>query len=133
MQEPKVVEEEEIVGESDDEVEVKHVTKKDIIKAESDEDTDSYSSDEEMDEDAIQRRRDLMRQKTALKAQAGMTAQEIPAKEEEKSGGEDEEEEESSEEETDSEEEEGARLKPVFVRAKDRLTIQVFCIRQNMS
>ena len=55
---------------------------------------------------------------------AGMTAQEILAKEEEKSGGEDEEEEESSEEETDSEEEEGARLKPVFVRAKDRLTIQ---------
>ena len=126
MQEPKVVEEEEMVGESDDEVEVKHDTKKDIIKAESDEDTDSYSSDEEMDEDAIQRRRDLMRQKTALKAQAGMTAQEILAKE-------DEEEEESSEEETDSEEEEGARLKPVFVRAKDRLTIQVFCIRQNMS
>ena len=126
MQEPKVVEEEEMVGESDDEVEVKHDTKKDIIKAESDEDTDSYSSDEEMDEDAIQRRRDLMRQKTALKAQAGMTAQEIPAKE-------DEEEEESSEEETDSEEEEGARLRPVFVRAKDRLTIQVFCIRQNMS
>ena len=131
MQEPKVVEEEEMVGESDDEVEVKHDTKKDIIKAESDEDTDSYSSDEEMDEDAIQRRRDLMRQKTALKAQAGMTAQEILAKEEEKSGG--EEEEESSEEETDSEEEEGARLRPVFVRAKDRLTIQVFCIRQNMS
>merc|ERR1719357_189751 len=65
-----------------------------------------------------------MRQKAALKAQAGMTAQEILAKEEEKSGGEDEDEEETSEEETDSEEEEGARLKPVFVRAKDRLTIQ---------
>merc|ERR1719242_1539586 len=100
------------------------MTPRRIIKAESDEDSDSDSSDEEMDEDAIQRRRDLMRQKAALKAQAGMTAQEILAKEEEKSGGEDEEEEESSEEETDSEEEEGARLKPVFVRAKDRLTIQ---------
>jgi len=124
VQEPEVVEEEEMVAASDDEVEVKHDTKKDIIKAESDEDSDSDSSDEEMDEDAIQRRRDLMRQKAALKAQAGMTAQEILAKEEEKSGGEDEEEEESSEEETDSEEEEGARLKPVFVRAKDRLTIQ---------
>jgi len=125
VQEPEVVEEEEInMGGSDEEVEVKHDTKKDIIKAESDEDSDSDSSDEEMDEEAIQRRRDLMRQKAALKAQAGMTAQEILAKEEEKSGGEDEEEEESSEEETDSEEEEGARLKPVFVRAKDRLTIQ---------
>jgi len=40
-------------------------------------------------------------------------------------GPEDEEEGETSDEETDSEEEEaGARLKPVFVRAKDRLTIQ---------
>merc|ERR1719447_1196792 len=125
VQEPEVVEEEEMnMGGSDEEVEVKHDTKKDIIKAESDEDSDSDSSDEEMDEEAIQRRGDLMRQKAALKAQAGMTAQEILAKEEEKSGGEDEEEEESSEEETDSEEEEGARLKPVFVRAKDRLTIQ---------
>merc|ERR1719470_578055 len=79
-----------------------------LLKAESDEDSDNGSSDEEMDEEAIQRRRDLMRQKAALKAQAGMTAQEILAREEE----------------TDSEEEEGARLKPVFVRAKDRLTIQ---------
>ena len=82
--EREVVEEEEMVRESDDEVEVKHDTKKDIIKAESDEDSDSDSSDEEMDEDAIQRRRDLMRQKAQLKAQAGMTAQEILAKEEEK-------------------------------------------------
>lgn len=53
-----------------------------------------------------------------------MVAQEALPKEEERSGAEDEEEEESSEEETDSEEEAGARLKPVFVRAKDRLTIQ---------
>merc|ERR1712168_845526 len=44
-------------------------------------------------------------------------------KEDEKSGP-DSDEEETSEEETDSEDEEGARLKPVFVRAKDRLTIQ---------
>ena len=84
MQEREVVEEEEMVGELDDEVEVKHDTKKDIVKAESDEDTDSYSSDEEMEEGAIQRRRDLMRQKAAMKAQAGMTAQEILAKEEER-------------------------------------------------
>ena len=39
-----------------------------------------------------QRRRELMRQKAQLKAQAGMTGQEVLAKEEEKSGGEDEEE-----------------------------------------
>ena len=53
----------------------------------------------------------------------GVKQEELLAKEEEKSGS--EEEEDSSEEETDSEEEEQeARLKPVFVRAKDRLTIQ---------
>ena len=45
-------------------------------------------------------------------------------KEEEKSGPEESDEEETEESETDSEEEEGARLKPVFVRSKDRLTIQ---------
>jgi len=117
LQEPEVVEEEEVEEEKVD-------TKKDIIKAESDDDTDSDSSEEEMDEEQMQRRRDLMRQKAALKAQAGMVAQEALPKEEERSGAEDEEEEESSEEETDSEEEAGARLKPVFVRAKDRLTIQ---------
>ena len=77
MQEREEVEEEEMVGESDDEVEVKHDTKKDIVKAESDEDTDSYSSDEEMEEGAIQRRRDLMRQKAALKAQAGLEIDQI--------------------------------------------------------
>ena len=73
-----MVEEEEMnMGGSDEEVEVKHDTKKDIIKAESDEDSDSDSSDEEMDEEAIQRRRDLMRQKAALKAQAGLEIDQI--------------------------------------------------------
>ena len=78
-----------------------------------------------MDEDAILRRRELMRQRALAKAQIGIGQEEIMDKEEEKSGGsdeEEEEEEESSEEETtDSEEEEGARLKPVFVRKKVRM------------
>merc|ERR1719228_96080 len=65
-----------------------------------------------------------MRQKAIAKAQMGAKTEEVLEKEEEKSGPESEDEEETSEEETDSEEEEGARLKPVFVRAKDRLTIQ---------
>lgn len=73
-----------------------------------------------MDDEAIVRRRELMRQRALAKAQIGLGQEEIMDKEDEKSGAsEEEEEEESSEEETtDSEEEEGARLKPVFVRKK---------------
>jgi len=120
VQEPEVVEEMETEAEQMD-------TKKDIIKPESDDEDsdDSDSSDEEMDEDAIIRRRELMRQRALAKAQMGVKQEEVLEKEEERSGPEDEEEGETTEEETDSEEEEqGARLKPVFVRAKDRLTIQ---------
>jgi len=120
VQEPEVVEEMETESEQMD-------TKKDIIKPESDDEDsdDSDSSDEEMDEDAIIRRRELMRQRALAKAQMGVKQEEVLEKEEERSGPEDEEEGETTEEETDSEEEEqGARLKPVFVRAKDRLTIQ---------
>merc|ERR1711936_469224 len=58
VQEPEVVEEMETEAEPMD-------TKKDIIKADSDDEDsdDSDSSDEEMDEDAIIRRRELMRQR----------------------------------------------------------------------
>eukprot|EP00094_Tigriopus_californicus_P005236 TCALIF_05049-PA protein Name:"Similar to MFAP1 Microfibrillar-associated protein 1 (Bos taurus)" AED:0.05 eAED:0.05 QI:168/0.75/0.8/1/1/1/5/1455/463 len=63
---------------------------------------------------------------TALaKAQIGIGQEEIMDKEEEKSASEEDDEEETTEEETtDSEGDEGARLKPVFVRKKDRLTVQ---------
>ena len=119
VQEPEIVEEMKIEDEDED-------NKDDIIKEESeddDDDSDDSDSDDEMDEQAVQRRRDLMRQRAIAKAQMGVKQEELLAKEEEKEGS--EEEEESSEEETDSEEEEQeARLKPVFVRAKDRLTIQ---------
>ncbi len=80
-----------------------------------------------MDEEAIQRRRDLMRQRALAKAQIGLGPEEVMEKEEEKEGaGKDSDDEETSEEETtDSEdEEEGAMLKPVFVRKGDRLTVQ---------
>ena len=117
VQEPEIVEEMKIEDEDN---------KDDIIKEESeddDNDSDDSDSDDEMDEQAVQRRRDLMRQRAVAKAQMGVKQEELLAKEEEKEGS--QEEEESSEEETDSEEEEQeARLKPVFVRAKDRLTIQ---------
>jgi len=117
--EPEVVEDEEVED-----------RKPKIVKEESeeeeeedDESEDTDSSDEDLDEDAIARRRELMRQRALYRAQAGEVLEEVMTKEEEKSGP-DSDEEETSEEETDSEEEEGARLKPVFVRAKDRLTIQ---------
>lgn len=78
-----------------------------------------------MDEEAIQRRRELMRQRALAKAQIGLGQEEIMDKEEEKSASEDEEEEETTEEETtDSEGDEGARLKPVFVRKKVHKTFE---------
>merc|ERR1719383_53426 len=115
VQEPEGVDEEE----SERKVKVEKQESEDSDESEE----DSDSSDEELDEDAIARRRELMRQRALYKAQAGDAPEEVMRKEDEQSGPESEEE-ETSEEETDSEEEEGARLKPVFVRAKDRLTIQ---------
>merc|ERR1712029_35487 len=120
VQEPEIVEEMKIEDE-DEQMD----TKDDIIKEESEEESDDSDSDDddEIDEETVTRRRELMRQRAIAKAQMGVKQEELLAKEEEKSGS--EEEEDSSEEETDSEEEEQeARLKPVFVRAKDRLTIQ---------
>jgi microfibrillar-associated protein 1 len=67
-----------------------------------------------------------MRQRAQARAQIGVGQEEILEKEDEKAevSAEEEVEETSEEESTDSEEEEGARLKPVFVRKKDRLTVQ---------
>merc|ERR1719216_863017 len=89
-------------------------------------DDSDTSGDDEMDEAAVQRRRELMRQRSLARAQIGVGQEEIMEKEDEQAEiSEEEEGEETSEEETtDSEEEEGARLKPVFVRKKDRLTVQ---------
>ena len=121
VQEPEIVEEMKKEEEDED-----RDVKDDIIKEESEDSSDDDSEDDdddEMDEDTVTRRRELMRQRAIAKAQMGMKQEELLAKEEERSGSDDEE--DSSEEETDSEEEEQeARLKPVFVRAKDRLTIQ---------
>ncbi|KAG0725637.1 Microfibrillar-associated protein 1 [Chionoecetes opilio] len=80
--------------------------------------SDSESEDE-VDEDELAVRRLNLRQRALMKVQQ---QEELLGKEEE--GSEESSEEESSEysEETDSEEE-GPRLKPVFVRKKDRVTI----------
>eukprot|EP00117_Sycon_ciliatum_P026078 scpid79785/ scgid21490/ Microfibrillar-associated protein 1 len=78
------------------------------------------SDDEDMDDEAMEKRRELLRQR----ARERNAEEEVLQVEEEKFD-EDEEEEESSEYEeyTDSEDETGPRLKPVFVRKTDRLTI----------
>jgi len=85
----------------------------------------SSSGEEDLDDDGIQRRRELMRQRALARAQIGMGQEEVMAKEDEKAVSEESDSEETTEEETtDSEQEEGARFKPVFVRKRDRLTVQ---------
>jgi len=75
---------------------------------------------EDLNEDDIEHRRMIARQKAVVKQKE----EELLAREEEKET-EDEEDEEASEYEeyTDSEEDTGPRLKPVFVSQKDRITI----------
>ncbi|XP_013417150.1 microfibrillar-associated protein 1 [Lingula anatina] len=77
--------------------------------------------EEELDEEEIERRRALLRQK----ARQRQEEDEVMEVEDENKEGESEEESSEYEEFTDSEDEEtGPRLKPVFVRKKDRVTIQ---------
>ena len=49
---------------------------------------DSSSGDEDLDDEGIQRRRELMRQKALARAQIGMGQEEVMAKEDEKSASE---------------------------------------------
>lgn len=76
---------------------------------------DDEASEEELSDGEIERRREALKHKIAKSHKE----EEYLKKEEELSSSEEEE----SEEYTDSEEETGPRLKPVFVRKKDRVTI----------
>ncbi|KAG1688945.1 Microfibrillar-associated protein 1 [Nymphon striatum] len=79
------------------------------------------SDEEELDEEEIERRRMLLR----LKAKERKDEEVLEMEEEAKSAAEESEEESSEYEEyTDSEEENGPRLKPVFVKKRDRITVQ---------
>ena len=86
--------------------------------------SDSSSDNEDLDDEGIENRRKLMRQKALAIKDLGVGQEEVMAKEDEKEASEeeDDEDETTEESETDSENEEGARLKPVFVRKQDRLT-----------
>ncbi|XP_076471038.1 microfibrillar-associated protein 1-like [Babylonia areolata] len=81
---------------------------------------DDEEEEEELDEEEIERRRAFRRQRALQRRDE----EEVMDVEEEKSEGETEEESSEYEECTDSEEETGPRLKPVFVRKKERVTIQ---------
>lgn len=84
------------------------------------EEEESSEEEEELDEEEIERRRLLLRQRM----QQRQEEEEVLEVEEEKVEGESEEESSEYEEYSDSEEETGPRLKPVFVRKRDRITIQ---------
>ncbi|XP_037087060.1 microfibrillar-associated protein 1-like [Pollicipes pollicipes] len=90
----------------------------------SDEESDSGDSEEDLDDDEIVKKREMLRERAMAKAKREEELMEV--EEEKKSEDEEEEEEDSSEYEeyTDSEEETGPRLKPVFVRKQDRITVQ---------
>ncbi|WAR02919.1 MFAP1-like protein [Mya arenaria] len=82
-------------------------------------DDDESSEEEELDDEEIEKRRNLLRQRALQRKQE----EEVLDIEDDKVGESDEESSEY-EEYTDSEEETGPRLKPVFVRKKDRFSVQ---------
>ncbi|XP_053385164.1 microfibrillar-associated protein 1-like [Mercenaria mercenaria] len=82
-------------------------------------DDESSEEEEELDDEEIERRRNLLRQRALQRKQE----EDILDLEDEKPGESDEESSEY-EEYSDSEEETGPRLKPVFVRKKDRFSVQ---------
>ncbi|KAF0301373.1 Microfibrillar-associated protein 1 [Amphibalanus amphitrite] len=111
----------ELVEESDEDEDMEEEQQRRRVS--SDEESDS-DEEEDLDDDEIVRKREMLRQKALAKAKKEEELMEV--EEEKKSEDEQEEEEDSSEYEeyTDSEEETGPRLKPVFVRKQDRITVQ---------
>lgn len=78
------------------------------------------SEDEDLSDTEIERRRDALKQRVLSKKEAD---QELFHEEDEEKTGNSSEDSSEYEEYTDSEEETGPRLKPVFVRKKDRITV----------
>ncbi|XP_067655211.1 microfibrillar-associated protein 1-like [Haliotis asinina] len=129
---------ERVVDDSDDEDDrvARHrreVIEPEIIQYMSEDDDDrgrgkdeeeSSEEEEELDDEEIERRRALLRQRALQRREDEVEQEEVLGREDEKSEGESEEESSEYEEYTDSEEETGPRLKPVFVRKRDRITIQ---------
>uniref|UniRef100_A0A3Q2CDG6 Microfibril associated protein 1 n=1 Tax=Cyprinodon variegatus TaxID=28743 RepID=A0A3Q2CDG6_CYPVA len=87
---------------------------------EREESSEDEEEEEEVDDEEIERRRAMMRQRALERKNEEMEVMEV--EEEGKSGAESESESEY-EEYTDSEDEAEPRLKPVFIRKKDRITV----------
>ncbi|XP_077420699.1 microfibrillar-associated protein 1 [Vanacampus margaritifer] len=81
---------------------------------------DEEEEEEEVDDEEIERRRAMMRQRALERKTDEMEVLEV---EEEGKSGEESESESEYEEYTDSEDEAEPRLKPVFIRKKDRVTV----------
>uniref|UniRef100_A0A1A8FN60 Microfibrillar-associated protein 1 n=1 Tax=Nothobranchius korthausae TaxID=1143690 RepID=A0A1A8FN60_9TELE len=85
-----------------------------------DEEEEEEEEEEEVDDEEIERRRAMMRQRAMERKNEEMEVMEV---EEEGKSGEESESESEYEEYTDSEDEAEPRLKPVFIRKKDRVTV----------
>ncbi|XP_062405576.1 microfibrillar-associated protein 1 [Sardina pilchardus] len=88
---------------------------------EREESSEEEEEEEEVDDEEIERRRAMMRNRAHDRKTEEMELMEV--EEEGKSGEEEEESESEYEEYTDSEDEAEPRLKPVFIRKKDRVTV----------
>ncbi|XP_067293537.1 microfibrillar-associated protein 1 [Pseudorasbora parva] len=84
------------------------------------EESSEDEEEEEVDDEEIERRRAMMRQRAQERKNEDMEIMEV---EEEGKSGEESESESEYEEYTDSEDEAEPRLKPVFIRKKDRVTV----------
>ncbi|KAF3686215.1 Microfibrillar-associated protein 1 [Channa argus] len=84
------------------------------------EESSEDEEEEEVDDEEIERRRAMMRQRALERKNEEMEVMEV---EEEGKSGEESESESEYEEYTDSEDEAEPRLKPVFIRKKDRVTV----------
>ncbi|XP_063043927.1 microfibrillar-associated protein 1 [Engraulis encrasicolus] len=87
---------------------------------EREESSEDEEEEEEVDDEEIERRRAMMRQRATERKNEEMEIMEV---EEEGKSGEESESESEYEEYTDSEDEAEPRLKPVFIRKKDRVTV----------
>lgn len=87
---------------------------------EREESSEDEEEEEEVDDEEIERRRAMMRQRAQERKNEDMEIMEV---EEEGKSGEESESESEYEEYTDSEDETEPRLKPVFIRKKDRVTV----------
>uniref|UniRef100_A0A671K2W5 Microfibrillar-associated protein 1-like n=1 Tax=Sinocyclocheilus anshuiensis TaxID=1608454 RepID=A0A671K2W5_9TELE len=87
------------------------------------EESSEDEEEEEVDDEEIERRRAMMRQRAQERKNEEMELMEVEVEEEGGKSGDDSESESEYEEYTDSEDETEPRLKPVFIRKKDRVTV----------